>query len=40
MAGRKKNITLNDLSKLEPKKLILLLIAAAALYFSGNDLSS
>lgn len=37
MSARKKNITLDDLVKLGPKKLIIILIAAAVLYFSGNN---
>ena len=37
--ARKKNITIEDIAKLGPKKIILLLIAAAALYFSGGDFS-
>ena len=39
MSARKKNVTFDDLVKLGPKKLILLLIAAALLYFSGGDFS-
>ena len=37
--ARKKNITTEDLMKIGPKKLILLLILAVFIYFAGGDLS-
>ena len=37
--ARKKNITIEDIKRLGLKKFILLVIAAAALYFSGGDIS-
>ena len=42
MAGRKKNqnITIEDLMKLGPKKLIMLLIAAVCVYFFGGNVTS
>lgn len=40
MAGKKnKNFTLDDLSQLTPKKIILLIVVAIVLYFSGGDIS-
>jgi len=40
MARKKyKNFTIEDLMKLEPKKIILLIIAAVAIYFSGGSFS-
>ncbi len=40
MARKKnKNITFDDIAKLEPKKIFLLIIVAAAVYFAGGDLS-
>ncbi len=39
MAGKKnaQQITIDDIMKLGPKKIILLIIAAVAVYFFGND---
>ena len=40
MARKKnKNFTLNDLGELTPRKIILLIIIAVAVYFSGGDIS-
>ena len=40
MARKKnKNFTIEDLMKLGPKKIILLIIAAIAIYFTGGDIS-
>ncbi|MBQ6775693.1 MAG: thermonuclease family protein [Synergistaceae bacterium] len=35
--ARKKNITIEDLAALGPKKIILLIIAAAVMYFAGGE---